>query len=425
MSNVYTFWEQWLIPHAVQFYNNEYLSAIRNSFYRLMPFWLTLSIFDFVENVILTPNGIVMGSNGLNFGFWLTGGLSGDEYEQHYLIQSLYDLQQIVDFGYSAIAIVLVVMLARRLSEIWKSDTSLTMLCTLVAYIFMTTSPADTKTDFVDYFSERGFFTAFFTAFAASRLFAYLSTIEKLRTKTPKNMPDELARCITYTFPILFTLTAFLLLSFLLTLTKPLGEQFIQYMSDSTIFQEPLFVLLYQTVVWLLWWLGIPGYGVTSIIQETAYIPAQVSNQIGDASAIFTTGFFEAGIIHVMGLIIAIIVFSQHEKWRSMSKFSLSFMMFNIQEVFIFGLPVVLNPIFLVPYILAPLANTVVGYIAISWNIVPIFQIDMPWTMPLILSATIGTHSVMGGVLQIVWLIMDIFIYAPFVITANSVEVKD
>ena len=158
---------------------------------------------------------------------------------------------------------------------------------------------------------------------------------------------------------------------------------------------------------------------------ETGYIPAQLSNQLGETSAIFTTGFFEAGVIHVMGLIIAILVFSQHESWRSISKFGLPAMLFNIQEVFIFGLPVILNPIFLVPYIFAPLANVVVGYIAISWGIVPIFQVDIPWTMPLFLSATIGTHSIMGGVLQIVWLIMDVFIYAPFVITANAIELEE
>ena len=183
--------------------------------------------------------------------------------------------------------------------------------------------------------------------------------------------------------------------------------------------------MIYQFTVWFLWWLGIPGYAVTSKIMEVGYIPAQLSNQLGETSAIFTTGFFEAGVIHVMGLIIAILVFSQHENWRSVSKFGLLAMLFNIQEVFIFGLPVILNPIFLVPYILAPLANVVVGYIAISWGIVPIFQVDIPWTMPLFLSATIGTHSIMGGILQIVWLIMDIFIYAPFVITANAIEIEE
>ena len=122
---------------------------------------------------------------------------------------------------------------------------------------------------------------------------------------------------------------------------------------------------------------------------------------------------------------IAILVFSQHESWRSITKFSLPLMAFNIQEIFIFGLPVILNPIFLIPYIFAPMANCLVGYFAISWGIIPIFQTDIPWTMPLLFGASVATHSIMGGLLQVVWLIMDIFIYAPFVITANSIELED
>ena len=98
-------------------------------------------------------------------------------------------------------------------------------------------------------------------------------------------------------------------------------------------------------------------------------------------------------------------------------------MLFNVQEFMVFGLPIMLNPVFLIPYIFAPIANTLVGWLAISGGIVPVFNNTVPWTMPMILSGSIGTGSYMGGILQVVWLVMDIFIYAPFVITANMIEV--
>lgn len=44
------------------------------------------------------------------------------------------------------------------------------------------------------------------------------------------------------------------------------------------------------------------------------------------------------------------------------------------------------------------------------------------WTMPLFFGGTIGTGSIMGGLLQIVWLLIDIVIYAPFVIAGNKVK---
>ena len=129
--------------------------------------------------------------------------------------------------------------------------------------------------------------------------------------------------------------------------------------------------------------------------------------------------------MHILGLIIALLVFSRNESWRSVAKFSLPAMLFNIQEPSVFGLPIMLNPLFLIPYVLAPLANTVVGWLAISWGIVPIFKFVVPWATPMIFSGTIGTGSVMGGVLQVIWLVLDIFIYAPFVIVSNRLQSDD
>ncbi len=82
----------------------------------------------------------------------------------------------------------------------------------------------------------------------------------------------------------------------------------------------------------------------------------------------------------------------------------------------------VLNPALLLPFIFAPMANTVVAWAAISWGIVPAFQFFTAYTMPPILQSVMGTGSLMGGVLQTVMLVLDVFIYAPFVIVANRVN---
>ncbi|MBR3457711.1 MAG: PTS sugar transporter subunit IIC, partial [Selenomonadaceae bacterium] len=134
--------------------------------------------------------------------------------------------------------------------------------------------------------------------------------------------------------------------------------------------------------------------------------------------------FFEAMAMHVQGLAIAILVFSRHESWRGVSRFSLPAALFNIYEPVMFCLPVVLNPLFLIPFLMAPLANVLLGWVAVSWGIVPIFKAGFSWNMPLLLSGALGTSSFMGGILQVVCLVMDIFIYAPFVITANMLEFR-
>lgn len=426
MDKIYSFWEVLMLPNISRFYNNRYLSAIRYTFYVSMPFWLTISFFDILGNLFLNPTGILMNKDGLNLGFWLTGGLTGDDYLQYPIVKILLEYKQIISAGYSLTAVTAAITLSSKLSEIWKSDRILTIFCSIASVLFISPFSAyEQKVEITDYFSEIGFFSAFLITFLSSKLFSVFYNIKKLRVKTPKSFPRELAHYVSAVFPVLLTLLIFSILSLLVTLAADQFKDFIKVFQSSTIFQNLFFVLMYQFIIWFLWWLGIPGYSVTSTIQEAAYLPAQITNSIGETEIIFTMGFFESGVVHVLGLMIAILVFSQHESWRKVSKFSLPLMLCNIQEIFIFGLPVILNPIFLLPYIFAPLANVLVGYFAIYNGIVPVFQVDLPWTMPLFFSASVATHSIMGGVLQVVWLIMDIFIYAPFVITANSLKLDE
>lgn len=422
MGRVSSFWELHFLPAAARLYKNKYLQAVRHSFFMIMPFLLAVSLLDILESVVLDPWGLVMGGQGLNFGFWLTGGLSGDEYGRTNLVKALLACRGIIGVGYWIVSALLAMSLAGKLADIWRSDRYMTMFCAAAAFLFLVSADFVEQAALADYFAERRMFSAFFSAFLSARVFSFLSQKKILRISAPTYLPVKMSRHLSYTVPILLTLLLFALISALIMLVGVSGEDVLRRLIPPYVFQEKFFVVFYQLVVWLLWWRGIPGYNFTAVIQNAAYVPAQTGNQLGDTAAIFTAGFFEAGTMHVLGLLIAIIVFSRHEAWRSVSKFSLPMMIFNVQEPFVFGLPVVLNPIFLIPYVLAPLANTFVGWIAISWGIVPVFKVAIPWTMPIILSGTIGTNSFMGGVLQVVWLIMDIFIYAPFVIIANMAD---
>ncbi len=425
MKSFEAVWELRFIPLAAKFYENPYLLAIRRSFFKIMPFLLAVVFFDVTESIFLDPWGLLMGDPGLNLGYWLTGGLTGDAYRQNGLIQLLQFCRPIIGFGYGIVSILLTVSIAGHLSDLWNSDRTLTRFCSIAAILSLLPVAPDSQVLMTDYFSERRFCSSILVAFISSWIFCRLSRMERLRIHPPKDFPREFSRFLEFTLPVVLTLFCFFLLALILAFLSQHSVSALEHLSSHPILQTPLFALLYQFVVWLLWWFGLPGYAFTVVIQKMAYIPAQASNQLGDTAMVFTSGFFEAGILHVLGLIIALLVFSKHEAWRSIAKFSLPCMLFNVQEVIAFGLPVILNPVFLLPYLAAPLANTLVGYFAISWGIVPVFKESITWTMPFFLNGMLGTGSLMGGVLQLVWLILDIFIYAPFVITANMIEFKD
>ncbi|MBR2214466.1 MAG: PTS sugar transporter subunit IIC [Selenomonadaceae bacterium] len=415
------FWSEGLTPFILYLHRNTYLRAMRQVFFLLMPFIVGISFFDALESLVLDPHGLVMGSNFLNLGFWLTGGLTGEAYQNSATVQFLRDCHGVINVGYGAMSLLLVMAMAGRLAVIWRADRRFSVFCALAALMFMTPPPENFDA-LMDHFVQKNYLSALLITLVAVRLFAWLSRLPQLNFSPPACMPKTL-RFSLGAFPaVLLTLTCFIIFS-LLRLYFPFTlEDALLTIMPRPFFQEPLVAIIYQSAAWFLWWCGLPGHAFTAFVQTAAYLPAQLANQAGEADFIFTTGFFEVGMIHVLALLVAVMVFSRHGTWRSVSKFCLPFMLFNVQEPFVFGLPVVLNPIFFLPYILAPLANTLVGWAAISWGVVPTFHVAVPWTMPAILGGIIATDSLMGGVLQGVWLVLDIFIYAPFVIMANMAD---
>lgn len=438
MDSVISRFEQVMMPLANRISGNRYLLAMRDAFSMLLPFIIVGSFFGIIEWVVLDPWGTIMGEDGLNLGQALTG-LSGEAYKASGFVAVMQMLQglcnNVVTVGFGIFSFLLVAAFSYRLGGIWGGDKFATALTSMGAFIIMTPQQVTGKAGDVmgafslDYFGNKAVLTSIIVATAASWLFVKLSKNEKIRIKMPDTVPPAVSKSFAVLVPVFITLSLFTVFATILSQAQFLDKKALNDLIYAVI-QAPLmgfsqgigFSILYQGIAWFFWWFGIHGHNVTAAIQNMVYMPAQLANQAGDAAYIFSNGFFEAGLMHIMGLLIAIFLFSKRDSWRAVAKLGFPAMLFNIQEPIAFGLPIVLNPILLVPYILAPLANTVVGWLAISAGLVPVFKYVVPWTMPLFFGGTIGTGSVMGGVLQLVWLLMDIVIYAPFVIAANKMK---
>jgi len=441
MDSVISKFEQIMMPLANKISANRYLLAMRDAFSMLLPFIIVGSFFGIIEWVVLDPWGTIMGENGMNLGAAITG-LSGHAYETSGFVRTMQMLQglcnNVVTVGFGIFSFLLVAAFSYRLGGIWGGDKFATALTALGAFIIMTPQQVIGKAGdaiggfSLDYFGNKGVLTSIIVATVASWIFVKLSQNEKIRIKMPDTVPPAVSKSFAVLIPVFITLTCFTVLATVLAQAQFMGKTALNDLIYAVI-QAPLmgfsqgigFSLLYQGIIWFFWWFGIHGHNVTAAIQNMVYMPAQLANQTGDASYIFSNGFFEAGLMHIMGLLIAIFIFSKRDSWRAVAKLGFPAMLFNIQEPIAFGLPIVLNPILLVPYILAPLANTVIGWIAISTGLVPIFKYVVPWTMPMFFGGMIGTGSIMGGLLQIVWLVVDIVIYAPFVIAANKMKDED
>ncbi|MFQ8600501.1 MAG: PTS transporter subunit EIIC [Oscillospiraceae bacterium] len=135
---------------------------------------------------------------------------------------------------------------------------------------------------------------------------------------------------------------------------------------------------------------------------------------------IFTKTFFDTFVLmggcgSALCLLIAILVTSKRRNVKKLAKISLAPMLFNINELLLFGLPVIFNPMLLIPFILTPILLTLTSCFAVATGLVGCTVQSVHWTTPVLLSGYAATGSVAGSVLQLINLAVGILTYLPFV----------
>ena len=126
-----------------------------------------------------------------------------------------------------------------------------------------------------------------------------------------------------------------------------------------------------------------------------------------------------------IGLVIAIFIFSKREDNRTIAGISIVPGLFNINETMTFGVPLVLNPILDIPFILAPVVTLVVGYLLVSSGFCPKIVLEVPWTMPPVFLGFLCTGGkLMGAVSQLIVIALSVVIYTPFLIAYEKYQSK-
>ena len=109
------------------------------------------------------------------------------------------------------------------------------------------------------------------------------------------------------------------------------------------------------------------------------------------------------------------VFFGKSERMKKLGRLAIIPGIFGINEMIIFGLPVVLNPLIVIPFILTPLVNTILATIATLIGLIPYTTgAALPWTTPFFFSGWLSTGSIVAGLFQIVLIIIGMGIYYPF-----------
>ncbi len=193
-------------------------------------------------------------------------------------------------------------------------------------------------------------------------------------------------------------------------------------------------VLLISLVIPLFWFVGLHGANMVAPVINSVYLPALTENAEASLLGIEMPNVWTSvswdvyvnlgGGGATLALLLAIVIASKQESYRSVAKTSLAPGIFMINEPVIFGLPIVLNPILLVPFMVTPVVLTLVAYIATSVGLVPPTSIMVPWTTPPVLGAFLATGgSITAALLALVNFVIALFIYLPFIHLSNRMKV--
>lgn len=184
----------------------------------------------------------------------------------------------------------------------------------------------------------------------------------------------------------------------------------------------------------LFWFLGIHGGLVVEPIRSPLSAAALAANIAaveagGVATQPLTRGLWTVFIVVggaglTLSLIVAILLFSKREDHRAIAKLSLLPGVCGIGEPMVFGLPLVLNPVFAVPFILNSGIAATIALFAIKIGFISCSTVDAPFGLPLFINATLsyGWH---GAVVQAVILITGFLIWIPFVLMSNRMAEKE
>ncbi|NLM01048.1 MAG: PTS sugar transporter subunit IIC/EAL domain-containing protein [Treponema sp.] len=282
-----------------------------------------------------------------------------------------------------------------------------------------------------DLLGIKGTFSAIFSALISTRLFVLFSMMIKKPLKIYADGTDfAFNNSISVIFPAFVTIVVFTVFNLLFMNIFRVDSfhhfsttMFVRVFNKlgTSIFSGLLFIFVSS----LLWFMGIHGNNVLDDVVSQHFTPAIArnifANIIGmEATEICSKTFFDVfvfmgGCGATMCLLFAILFFSKRRCNRSLSKIAFIPMIFNINEIMVFGLPIIFNLYMFIPFMFTPIICFLISYSAIFFGLVPVPVVEVTWTTPIILGGYLATNSPMGAILQILNLVVGIFIYMPFV----------
>ena len=397
-------------PFFEKISRNKYLRAIRDGFIAGMPVILFSSIFILIAYV---PNA---------WGFhW------SKDIETFLMTPYSYSMGILAFFVGGTTAKALTDSMNRDLPATNQINFISTMLASMVGFLLMAAEPAKEGGFLTAFMGTKGLLTAFIAAFVTVNVYKVC-----VKNNVTIRMPDEVPPNISQVFKDLIPFTLSVVLLYALELVVKASLHVTVAESIGTLL-APLFsaadgyvgITIIFGAFAFFWFIGIHGPSIVEpAIAAITYANAEVNlnllQQGMHADKILTSGT-QMFIVTMGGTGATLVVpfmfmwLCKSKRNRAIGRASVVPTFFGVNEPILFGAPLVLNPIFFIPFIFAPIANVWIFKFFIETLGMNSFTANLPWTTPGPLGIVLGTNfQFLSFALAALLIVVDIVIYYPF-----------
>ncbi|MCH4416168.1 lactose-specific PTS transporter subunit EIIC [Staphylococcus haemolyticus] len=398
-------------PFFEKISRNIYLRAIRDGFIAAIPIILFSSIFILITYV---PNV---------FGFTWSKTMEG-------ILMKPYNYTMgIVGFIVAGtIAKSLTDSFNRKLDKTNQINFISTMMAAMCGFLFLAADPAKDGGFLSAFMGTKGLLTAFLSAFITVIVYNFFIK-RNITIKMPKEVPPN----ISQVFKDIFPLSAVIIILYALDLIVRATAHTNVANGILKLF-EPLFTAadgwVGVTIIFgafaFFWFVGIHGPSIVEpAIAAITYANLEANlhliqagehanNVITPGTQMFVVTMGGTGATLVVPFMFMWLTKSKRNK--AIGRASVVPTFFGVNEPILFGAPLVLNPVFFIPFIFAPIANVWIFKFFVDVLGMNSFSIFLPWTTPGPLGIVMGTgFAFWSFVLAIVLIVVDVIIYYPFV----------
>ncbi|MFV0560560.1 MAG: PTS sugar transporter subunit IIC [Enterococcus sp.] len=406
---------------------NRYIGAIRDAFASTIPITIAAAFFVLVNNVLLPEEtGLLRNIPGRAF------------------------LSEVCVQGYNGtlgiLGLMVTFLIGYRLAKSYGSEGALEGIVALACYIALVPNTLSVTANNGDVVEASGTLTQTYTsastmllgilaALIGITLLCKMSANPRLRIKMPDSVPPAIAKSFNLLIPALLTISLFSFLEVAIrTITHVTVPELVVEVLQAPLvggFQSLSGILLYVFLSTFVFIFGIHGSFVFGAISGPILLTSLQQNieaiNAGQVAPNIVTQSFLDAYVYMGGggtmicLVIAVLIFSKRKDEKMIAKIGGVSSLFNISEPMMFGLPIVFNPIYAIPFCITPMVATLLAYIATSLQWVNPTYISIPWVTPPVLSGYLATAGdVRASILQLVILFAGICIYAPFVLLSNK-----